>query len=57
MSNKLEDLLQHGLIAINIGVYDFAESLQIQGMQVIHVNWAPPAGGDPELIELLDQLL
>ncbi len=54
---KIEDLFQHGPIAINIGVYDFAENLQIQGVQVIHVNWTPPAGGDPELIELLDQLL
>jgi FdrA protein len=57
MSNKLEDLLQQGPIAINIGVYDFAGSLQIQGVQVVHVNWTPPAGGDPELMELLDQLL
>lgn len=57
MSNKLEDLLQQGPIAINIGVYGFAESLQIQGVQVVHVNWTPPAGGDPELMELLDQLL
>ena len=29
----------------------------IQGVEVIHVNWTPPAGGDPELMELLDQLL
>jgi FdrA protein len=57
VSNKLEDLLQRGPIAINIGIYDFAESLQIQGIEVIHVNWAPPAGGDPEMIELLDKLL
>jgi FdrA protein len=57
VSNKLEDLLQQGPIAINIGVYGFAESLQIQGVQVVHVNWTPPAGGDPELMELLDQLL
>ena len=57
MPNKLEELLQQGPIAINIGVYDFAETLQIQGVQVIHVIWTPPAGGDPELMELLDQLL
>jgi hypothetical protein len=55
--NKLEELLQQGPIPINIGVYDFAESLQIQRVQVIHVIWTPPAGGDPELMELLDQLL
>lgn len=57
MSNKLDDLLKNGPIAINIGIYDFAESLQIQGIEVIHVNWAPPAGGDPEMMELLDKLL
>ncbi len=57
MPNKLEELLHQGPIAINIGVVDFAETLQIQGVQVIHVNWTPPAGGDPELMELLDQLL
>ena len=57
MSDKLEELLQSGPVAINMGVYDFAASLQIQGVEVVHVNWAPPAGGDPEMIELLDQLL
>ena len=57
MPNKLEELLHQGPIAINIGVVDFAETLQIQGIQVVHVKWTPPAGGDPELMELLDQLL
>ena len=57
MPNKLEELLHQGPIAVNIGVADFAETLQIQGVEVIHVNWTPPAGGDPELMELLDQLL
>ena len=57
MPNKLEELLHQGPIAINVGVVDFAETLQIQGIQVVHVNWTPPAGGDPELMELLDQLL
>ncbi len=57
MANKLAELLESGPIAINIGIYDFAESLQTQGIEVIHVNWAPPAGGDLEMIELLDKLL
>ena len=57
MLNKLEDLLHQGPIVINIGVVDFAETLQIQGTHVVHVTWAPPAGGDPELMDLLDQLL
>jgi len=57
VSDKLDDLLKKGPIAINIGIYDFAESLQTQDIEVTHVNWAPPAGGDPEMIELLDKLL
>jgi FdrA protein len=57
MPNKLDEFLQNGPIAINVGVYDFADSLKIQGVEVIHVNWTPPAGGDPDLIELLDKLL
>ena len=57
MPSKLEELLHQGPIAINIGVADFAEALQTQGAQVVHINWTPPAGGDPELMDLLDQLL
>ena len=57
MSDKLKDLLQNGPVAINIGIFDFAETLKSQGAEVVHLNWNPPAGGDPELIELLDQLL
>ncbi len=57
MPDRLEELLEKGPIAVNIGVADFAEILQLQGVKVVHVNWTPPAGGDPELMELLDQLL
>jgi hypothetical protein len=57
VANKLNDLLESGPIAINIGIYDFAESLQTQDIEVIHVDWTPPAGGDSEMIELLDKLL
>ena len=32
-------------------------SLENQEAPVIHVNWAPPAGGDAELLELLEKLL
>ncbi len=57
MANKLEELFHQGPIAVNIGVADFAEALQTQGAEAVHVNWSPPAGGDPELMDLLDQLL
>jgi hypothetical protein len=57
ISDKLKELLDNGPNAINIGVQDFADSLKVQGAEVVQVNWVPPAGGDPEMIELLDQLL
>jgi FdrA protein len=57
MENDLKELLQRGPDAINLGLQDFATSLEIQGIEVIHVNWVPPAGGDPELMAILDELL
>ena len=57
MEKKLEELLQQGPRAINLGLQDFAVNLKIQGVEVIHVNWSPPAGGDPELMAILDELL
>ncbi len=57
MPDKLDQLLQNGPVAINTGIEDFAESLRAQGAEVVHVDWTPPAGGDRELMDLLDQLL
>jgi FdrA protein len=50
-------LFSDGLIAINVGVKDFGLAMEEQGVQVVYVEWTPPAGGDQEMIELLDQLL
>jgi FdrA protein len=57
MADSLNDFLSRGPVAINLGVEDFAASLKSQGAEVVQVDWAPPAGGDRELTELLDQLL
>jgi len=38
-------------------VEDFAENLEAQDAEVVHVNWTPPAGGDPEIIAILDKIL
>jgi FdrA protein len=50
-------LLATPVAAINIGVEDFAENLDAQDATVVHVNWTPPAGGDPEIIAILDKIL
>ncbi len=57
MQTSLDDLLKNGPSPINIGVCDFAESFEAQDVEVIQVDWTPPAGGDPEMIDLLDKLL
>ena len=57
MADQIRELLDHGPVVINLGVQDFAESLRAQDVEVAHVDWTPPAGGDREMIELLDQLL
>ena len=43
-------------IVINVGLERFAKELDSQGFNVTHVDWAPPAGGDPELARLLLKL-
>jgi hypothetical protein len=57
MDNELERFLQSPLIVIAMGLRDFAESLQEQGVEVVQVDWTPPAGGDKELADLLEKLL
>jgi FdrA protein len=44
-------------LAINVGIQEFGSALEEQGIQVVYVEWSPPAGGDQEMIDLLDQLL
>jgi len=41
---------------INVGLKSFYDSLRVQGADVVHVEWRPPAGGDPELARLLSDL-
>ena len=57
MENNILDLLKGPILAINVGVQDFGDTLEQQDVQVIYVEWAPPAGGDQEMIDLLDALL
>ena len=57
MDPKPDDDLDRPLVVINVGLKTFAESLEQQGVEVIQVDWRPPAGGDQEMIDLLDELL
>ncbi len=51
-----KNLLNSELRVINIGAEIFYHSLREQGVKVIHVDWRPPAGGDLDLVRLLEKL-
>ena len=51
-----ENLFGKKLKVINIGIETFAEDLKKQGVEVVSVDWRPPAGGDIEILKLLDKL-
>jgi hypothetical protein len=56
MDSSLGSLFEARLKAVNIGLPLFGESLEKQGIEVVYVEWRPPAGGDLELLALLDGL-
>lgn len=50
------DLLNAPVRAVNVGLEVFYQSLHEQGVEAVHVDWQPPAGGDQRLAGLLDRL-
>ena len=57
MGARFTEILRGRPSFINVGVRDFAEALRAAGAGVVHVDWSPPAGGDPQLAAILDDLL
>lgn len=49
--------MEAGPIAINLGLQEFAKSLQDQGAKVIHVDWSPPPPVDEDMEDILNKLL
>ena len=47
------DLFRREIRVINLGLEAFAHELECLGVAVIHVQWSPPAGGDPREAALL----
>jgi len=48
--------LTRPLAAINVGVETFYDSLTAQGAEVVQVDWRPPAGGDENLMAILEKM-
>ena len=57
MTANLLKLMEEGPIAINLGLQEFAKTLQDQRVKVIHVDWSPPPPVDEEMDDILDKLL
>lgn len=52
----ISELFQEELSVVNIGVPLFYDDLAKQGHNVSRLDWAPPAGGDSELVAALEKL-
>jgi hypothetical protein len=57
METMIGQLLSGPVIAVNLGLKSFGASLEQQGVEVVQVEWVPPAGGDQEMMDLIDELL
>ena len=54
--DKIAELLESDPTVINVGLDGFASDLRALGIAVVHVDWTPPAGGNPKLAALLSKL-
>jgi FdrA protein len=54
--DKIGELLKSDLNVINVGLEGFAADLRARGVDVVHVDWTPPAGGNAKLAALLSKL-
>ena len=52
----MEDLFNAKLKVLNLGLESFWEALRDQAVETVHVDWQPPAGGDAEMLKLLEKL-
>jgi FdrA protein len=57
MKTRFAELLRTTPVFVNVGVRAFGDGLRESGHRVVHVDWSPPAGGDPKLAALLDDML
>ena len=56
MAGKIDDLFSAPPRVVNLGLEAFARDLEAEGAAVVHLDWSPPAGGDPGLARLLARL-
>ena len=54
--NSPKPLLEGPPRVINIGLSSFADDLKKQDVEMVNLNWSPPARGNVELANLLAKL-
>ncbi|MEE9561672.1 MAG: acyl-CoA synthetase FdrA [Thermoanaerobaculia bacterium] len=50
------DVLSSPVVAINVGLESFYDSLTGQGVEAVQLEWRPPAGGDVQLMSILERM-
>ena len=55
-NNDNHNLLEGPPRDINIGLSSFADDLKKQDIEMVNLNWSPPARGNVELANLLAKL-
>jgi FdrA protein len=49
-------ILNQPMAAINVGIESFKESLEAQNVQVVQLDWRPPASGNEKLMAILQRM-
>ena len=55
--SKINQLFNKNLNVLNIGIETFKDTLKQQLVNTTHLEWKPVAGGDTEVIALLDKII
>jgi FdrA protein len=50
---NINELLKQDIVAVNLGLEGFYTDLKDQKVQVVHVNWKPPAANQDKINSLL----
>lgn len=56
MNEKIQELFNSPLKVVNVGPRLFGTALEKQGVEVIQVDWKPPADSDKEMQDILSFL-
>jgi hypothetical protein len=56
MKSPIPKIFEQPLKVVNLGLSMFADNFLANNIEVVHVDWRPPAGGDARLANILAAL-